>query len=159
MKKTKIRKLLRSFLSMQNNNRKERGWTKPNQLSEKIIGKVIGDINNYQLQPYNKYSLCEANSVPLCLKVDYYGNFFCSCTFWHCCVGLCYIVICIVPTSCAVQTGEGLNVAVLQLFVLDCAGVHGLCIEEGGEQQKTPVRFSYHIQHTYTHTHTDTHKT
>lgn len=67
------------------------------------------------------------------------------------CFGLYYIAICIVPAAYTVRKGGGLNVALLQLFVLDCAGVHYLCIEKGEEQYRENscqlfISYSAHTQ-------------
>lgn len=64
-----------------------------------------------------------------------------------CYLGLYYIAICtcIVPTSYTVPPGEGLNVAPLQMFVLDCAGVHDLCIKKCRRAVQRKLLSAFHI--------------
>ncbi len=94
--------------------------TKLNKLTEKIIGKVIS--NKFFVELIVFHFCCDCVIKVIIMLIFAAAR----------CLGLYYVTVCIcvVATSYTVRPREGLNVALLQMFVLDCAGVHDLCMEK-----------------------------
>ncbi len=112
--------------------------TKLNKLTEKIIVKVIDNVNITFFVELIVFHFCCDCVIKVIIMLIFAAAR---------CLGLYYVAVCIcvVATSYTVQPREGLNVALLQMFVLDCAGVHDLCMEKWRRAVQRKLLSAFHI--------------